>query len=196
MSLYLPCPICQCIEGCDHSVSERRRAYADLERRAELYDHMLAVAQANGHASITEAIAGGAYRLDKPAKVGGARFCAGVSWRLVVEAAQRQYEYDVTPEKEAARIERAREWLAKWRNAPFAPIAVFPADTPVERADMLSGDDTAEFAQLQTFLTEHCADVRPNYPAGIAAWALAALVFARADAAQPDEIDAQPKLST
>jgi len=46
--------------------------------------------------------------LDKPAKVGGTRFGKGVKWSTVIGAAQRLYEYDVTPEKEAARIERAR----------------------------------------------------------------------------------------
>ena len=44
--------------------------------------------------------------LDKPALVGGGRFHVGVSARLVVEAAQRHYEYEVTPEKEAERIAR------------------------------------------------------------------------------------------
>lgn len=44
--------------------------------------------------------------LPRPAKVGGTRFGAGCSTRLVVEAAIRRYEYDVTPEKEAARIKR------------------------------------------------------------------------------------------
>ncbi|EOW1340937.1 hypothetical protein ACOZ2V_005481 [Pseudomonas aeruginosa] len=45
-------------------------------------------------------------KLEKPAKVGGVRFSAGVSSRLVVEAAQRLYEFESTPEKEAERIER------------------------------------------------------------------------------------------
>jgi len=31
--------------------------------------------------------------LDKPAKVGAGTFNKGIQWRLVVEAAQRQYEY-------------------------------------------------------------------------------------------------------
>lgn len=43
-------------------------------------------------------------KLDKPASVGAFRFGKGVSSRLVVEAAQRRYEQDVTPEREAARI--------------------------------------------------------------------------------------------
>ena len=46
-------------------------------------------------------------RLGKPAKVGGIRFGAGCTVDSVVQAAIRQYEYDVTPEKEAARIKRA-----------------------------------------------------------------------------------------
>ncbi|MDV3443623.1 hypothetical protein R0G64_29850 [Pseudomonas otitidis] len=44
--------------------------------------------------------------LDKPAKVGPARFNPGLSARLVVEAAQRQHEYSQQPEVEAARLER------------------------------------------------------------------------------------------
>ncbi|HBO5236088.1 peptide chain release factor-like protein [Pseudomonas aeruginosa] len=40
-------------------------------------------------------------KLEQPAKVGGVRFSAGVSSRLVVEAAQRLYEFESTPEKEA-----------------------------------------------------------------------------------------------
>ena len=47
-------------------------------------------------------------RLEKPAMVGAGRFGVGVSTRLVVGAAQRLYEYEVTPEKEAQRIARAR----------------------------------------------------------------------------------------
>ncbi|HBO2163799.1 TPA: hypothetical protein L4G84_004009 [Pseudomonas aeruginosa] len=45
------------------------------------------------------------HKLEQPAKVGGVRFSAGVSSRLVVEAAQRLYEFESTPEKEAERPE-------------------------------------------------------------------------------------------
>ncbi|WP_311061181.1 hypothetical protein, partial [Pseudomonas aeruginosa] len=44
-------------------------------------------------------------KLEKPAQVGAVRFSAGVSSRLVVEAAQRLYEFESTPEKEAERPE-------------------------------------------------------------------------------------------
>ncbi|HGM4821483.1 TPA: hypothetical protein ACKP7E_000402 [Pseudomonas aeruginosa] len=44
-------------------------------------------------------------KLEKPAQVGAIRFSAGVSSRLVVEAAQRLYEFESTPEKEAERPE-------------------------------------------------------------------------------------------
>jgi hypothetical protein len=54
--------------------------------------------------------------LDKPAKVGAARFQAGVSSHLVVEAAQRLHAYEVTPEKEAARIARGKESLTELRE--------------------------------------------------------------------------------
>ncbi|WP_338924584.1 hypothetical protein V0M98_33755 (plasmid) [Pseudomonas silesiensis] len=55
-------------------------------------------------------------RLEQPAKVGPTRFGVGVSTRLVVEAAQRLHGYDVTPEKEAARIARAKVSLADLRQ--------------------------------------------------------------------------------
>lgn len=44
-------------------------------------------------------------KLEHPAKVGGVRFSAGVSSRLVVEAAQRLNEFESTPEQEAERPE-------------------------------------------------------------------------------------------
>lgn len=43
-------------------------------------------------------------KISKPAKVGAVRFQRGVSARLVVEAAQRLFEREVTPEKEAERL--------------------------------------------------------------------------------------------
>ncbi|RPX19789.1 hypothetical protein IPC729_15965 [Pseudomonas aeruginosa] len=62
-------------------------------------------------------------KLEQPAKVGGVRFSAGVSSRLVVEAAQRLYEFESTPEQEAERIERLqafREQLDPLNLAPHA----------------------------------------------------------------------------
>ncbi|HCF2700113.1 TPA: hypothetical protein NIB14_001178 [Pseudomonas aeruginosa] len=44
-------------------------------------------------------------KLEKPAQVGAIRFRAGLSSRLVVEAAQRLYEFESTPEQEAERPE-------------------------------------------------------------------------------------------
>lgn len=68
-----------------------------------------------------------------------------------------------------------------------AVIAALASDT--------AAIDAAEFAKLQTFLTEHHADVRPSRPAGLAAWALAALVFERAaDAGAPSVIAAAEAL--
>jgi hypothetical protein len=54
--------------------------------------------------------------LDKPAKVGATRFQAGVSSHLVVAAAQRLHAFEVTPEKEAARIARGKESLTELRE--------------------------------------------------------------------------------
>jgi len=50
-------------------------------------------------------------RLKAPAMVGSVRFGKGVESRLVIEAAQRLYANEVTPEKEAERIRRARTSL-------------------------------------------------------------------------------------
>lgn len=54
--------------------------------------------------------------LDKPAMVGGGRFGVGVKWSTVIGAAQRLYEYEVTPSKEAVRIKRATESLNQFRR--------------------------------------------------------------------------------
>ncbi|HGA2734350.1 TPA: hypothetical protein ACIR09_005391, partial [Pseudomonas aeruginosa] len=62
-------------------------------------------------------------KLEKPAQVGAVRFSAGVSSRLVVEAAQRLYEFESTLEKEAERIERLqafREQLDPFNLATHA----------------------------------------------------------------------------
>lgn len=63
-------------------------------------------------------------KLEKPAMVGAGRFSAGVSSRLVVEAAQRHYGYEVTPEKETLRIAQgATSLLQRWRHAALPPSA-------------------------------------------------------------------------
>ncbi len=67
--------------------------------------------------------------LDKPAQVGGARFNAGVSSRLVVECAHR-HAAERTPETEAKRIARADAALAMLRGEPsvWRPIEEAPKD--------------------------------------------------------------------
>lgn len=61
-------------------------------------------------------------KLDKPAKVGPVRFNVGVSSRTVVEAAQRRYEYEVTPQKEAERIAAGHASIAAfWEKAMAEP---------------------------------------------------------------------------
>lgn len=49
--------------------------------------------------------------LDKPAMVGNTRFGVNVQWATVIERAQREYEYQVTPEKEAERMKRVRQFV-------------------------------------------------------------------------------------
>ncbi|HIE1324501.1 TPA: hypothetical protein ACXJFQ_005106 [Pseudomonas aeruginosa] len=85
-------------------------------------------------------------KLEQPAKVGGVRFSAGVSSRLVVEAAQRLYEFESTPEKEAERIEQLqafREQLDPLNLAPHAEAfneapdeAIRPEQAEAERPEL------------------------------------------------------------
>ncbi|HBO4385250.1 TPA: hypothetical protein ACKPZX_005587 [Pseudomonas aeruginosa] len=87
-------------------------------------------------------------KLEHPAKVGGVRFSAGVSSRLVVEAAQRLYEFESTPEKEAERIERLqafREQLDPLNLAPHAEAfneapdeAIRPEQAEAERPEVVA----------------------------------------------------------
>ncbi|MBV6277967.1 hypothetical protein KUU37_17615 [Pseudomonas aeruginosa] len=112
-------------------------------------------------------------KLEQPAKVGGVRFSAGVSSRLVVEAAQRLYEFESTPEKEAERID--------------------PEQESVEQA---GGDERAAF---ELFVRKHCGmpeHIAVNWDAKFTndAWegwqARAALAQPSPDAPYADDIAA------
>lgn len=52
-------------------------------------------------------------KLKKPAQVGNTIFGKGVSERLVIERAQREYKYQHTPEAEAARRKRFNAFLRR-----------------------------------------------------------------------------------
>ncbi|MBA4870781.1 hypothetical protein [Pseudomonas aeruginosa] len=71
-------------------------------------------------------------KLEKPAQVGAIRFSAGVSSRLVVEAAQRLYEFESTPEKEAERIERLQAFREQLDPLNLAPHAEAFNEAPAE----------------------------------------------------------------
>ena len=71
-------------------------------------------------------------KLEQPAKVGGVRFSAGVSSRLVVEAAQRLYEFESTPEKEAERIERLQAFREQLDPLNLTPHAEAFNEAPAE----------------------------------------------------------------
>ncbi|HHJ1629963.1 TPA: hypothetical protein ACQGUS_003482 [Pseudomonas aeruginosa] len=71
-------------------------------------------------------------KLEQPAKVGGVRFSAGVSSRLVVEAAQRLYEFESTPEKEAERIEQLQAFREQLDPLNLAPHAEAFNEAPAE----------------------------------------------------------------
>ncbi|HGM5990159.1 TPA: hypothetical protein ACXIGP_001783 [Pseudomonas aeruginosa] len=87
-------------------------------------------------------------KLEKPVQVGAIRFHAGLSSRLVVEAAQRLYEFESTPEKEAERIERLqafREQLDPLNLAPHAEAfneapdeALRPEQAEAERPEVVA----------------------------------------------------------
>lgn len=78
--------------------------------------------------------------LDKPAKVGPVRFHAGLSARLVVEAAQRQHEYSQQPEVEAARMERFKRAMREFQGEQPDAVSVprdqsdVPLYAAIERA--------------------------------------------------------------
>ncbi|NBK56512.1 hypothetical protein [Pseudomonas aeruginosa] len=84
-------------------------------------------------------------KLEQPAKVGGVRFSAGVSSRLVVEAAQRLYEFESTPEKEAERIER----LQAFREQCFEPLGKEFSKVLSENLVELSSDAKPEQAEAE-----------------------------------------------
>ncbi|MCV0190195.1 hypothetical protein VZ232_08905 [Pseudomonas aeruginosa] len=81
-------------------------------------------------------------KLEKPAQVGAIRFRAGLSSRLVVEAAQRLYEFESTPEKEAERIER----LQAFREQCFEPLGAEFSKVLSENLVELSSDAKPEQA--------------------------------------------------
>ena len=102
----------QALESETHEVatSEQSAVYETEYVRQKFSDYQ---SQIDGLKEELEFVrkAAGTQRLDKPAMVGGVRFGAGVEWSTVIGAAQRLYEYEVTPEKEANRIAMARETL-------------------------------------------------------------------------------------
>jgi hypothetical protein len=61
-------------------------------------------------------------KLTKPAQVGNASFGVGVKERLVIERAQREYEYQQRPENEAERLKRAEAFRAAISVIPTAAL--------------------------------------------------------------------------
>lgn len=82
--------------------------------RSDEYNNEIAKAL-NAYASTPSAIE---RKLDKPAMVGSTRFGVGIKWETVIERAQREHVYQVTPEKEAARMERVRTFVDEIRDGP------------------------------------------------------------------------------
>ncbi|HEJ5534842.1 TPA: hypothetical protein SL742_004526 [Pseudomonas aeruginosa] len=123
-------------------------------------------------------------KLEQPAKVGGVRFSAGVSSRLVVEAAQRLYEFESTPEKEAERIERLqafREQLDPLNLAPHAEaFNEAPADAlRPEQAEAEQPEVVARVVHSNPVVLGQCGPLNANdelmtvaqHAASVARWA-------------------------
>jgi hypothetical protein len=104
------------------------RYVRDLEMQLRALQKQIAAAAQSATAEV----------LDKPAKVGCTRFGIGVKWSTVIGAAQRHYEYEVTPEKEAARIANAKTVIESIQRGDYS--------TPPERA--LTAQLNAAYAAL------------------------------------------------
>lgn len=94
-------------------------------------------------------------KLEKPAQVGGVRFSAGVSSRLVVEAAQRLYEFESTPDKEAERIERLQAFREQLDPLNLAPHAEAFNEAPAEalKSEQAEAERPEVVGQLVTWPT-------------------------------------------
>ncbi|HBP5009154.1 TPA: hypothetical protein L5632_006809, partial [Pseudomonas aeruginosa] len=99
-------------------------------------------------------------KLEKPAQVGAIRFRAGLSSRLVVEAAQRLYEFESTPEKEAERIER----LHAFREQCFEPLGAEFSKVLSENLVELSSEAKHEQAEAEAGRPEVVARVVHSNP--------------------------------
>ncbi|EMW0986738.1 hypothetical protein AAEK88_006321, partial [Pseudomonas aeruginosa] len=112
------------------------------------------------------------------------RFSAGVSSRLVVEAAQRLYEFESTPEKEAERIERLqafREQLDPLNLAPHAEaFNEAPADAlRPEQAEAEQPEVVARVVHSNPVVLGQCGPLNANdelmtvaqHAASVARWA-------------------------
>ncbi|HBO0074417.1 hypothetical protein [Pseudomonas aeruginosa] len=117
-------------------------------------------------------------KLEQPAKVGGVRFSAGVSSRLVVEAAQRLYEFESTPEKEAERIDPEQESVEQAggdERAAFKTAYLAEFDCDADGDDNMAHSNTAwrAWKMARTALAhrsefhqnlKECADEVANWP--------------------------------
>lgn len=97
-------------------------------------------------------------KLEQPAKVGGVRFSAGVSSRLVVEAAQRLYEFESTPEQEAERIERLQAFREQLDPLNLAPHAEAFNEAP----DEALRPEQAEAERPEVDVTRILLDIVPG----------------------------------
>ncbi|MCB2251826.1 hypothetical protein KTQ74_07970 [Pseudomonas chlororaphis] len=117
----------------DALINRGVRAWAAADTIKDMHSAMAAMRDAlSASAEPAVSIQGAAVeawpKLSRPAKVGAVRFSAGVSSRLVVECAQRLYEYEVTPEKEAERIAKGSASLGALIEAAWGKRAELPTE--------------------------------------------------------------------
>lgn len=72
-------------------------------------------------------------KLKKPAQVGNTIFGKGVSERLVIDRAQREYVYRQKPEVDARRVKKFRAFVAQMRKAARKGLKIRRVDREVAK---------------------------------------------------------------
>ncbi|HFN5073999.1 TPA: hypothetical protein ACHFZB_001803 [Pseudomonas aeruginosa] len=125
-------------------------------------------------------------KLEQPAKVGGVRFSAGVSSRLVVEAAQRLYEFESTPEKEAERIDPEQESVEQAGGDERAKFEYWASDEGIYPKAIERSGNCYKLAQTQSYWMAWQARAALAQPSPAQAEAERPEVVARVDGADED----------
>ncbi|MBR8279753.1 hypothetical protein [Burkholderia vietnamiensis] len=101
---YLPCPICRGVEGCDHTVPERRRAASANETGAE-------VTRPSGYAYRYRSLGGSVIRFNGGGEVNGSRPIEAIPyWFAAPQPAQADARVGLTDEQRES-VDHAATWL-------------------------------------------------------------------------------------